>query len=286
MKIKIAKDSGHIHLPVYLNEKGPFDFTLDTGAGMTVISKTFANQLGIETYNGVKAKAVGVGGKPIPIQMATASSLQVGGITFHNKEVVVIDLPPTVGGRCFTPGVLGHDILKDYILQVDYRKLTVTLEKFQDFKGLENDGIEWIPFQYVKDTHLMRVPVHINGQGPFELILDTGASGTVITPALATRLGIEEDISQCNEEQKNMQAQGCSQGVCVGPTGVATGFGTTLNQLSVGTAHQENMDVGVIDLNVISPRGDKIDYGVLGYPFLKNYKLVVDYPNRRFALFQ
>ncbi|MHA2406372.1 MAG: hypothetical protein ACXACH_06435, partial [Candidatus Hermodarchaeia archaeon] len=65
---------------------------------------------------------------------------------------------------------------------------------------------------------------------------------------------------------------------------VATGFGTTLNQLSVGQATQQTMDVGVIDLKVVSPRGDKIDYGVLGYPFLKNYTLVIDYPNTRFAL--
>lgn len=284
MKIKLAKDSGHIHLPVYLNEKGPFDFTLDTGAGMTVISKAFANQLDIETYQGTKAKAVGVGGNPIPVKVAKVSSLQLGKLTFHNKEVVVIDLGPITGAGCFTPGVIGHDILKDYILHVDYRAKTVTLEKQLDPTVMDPNGIEWISFQYVKDTHLMRVPVHINGKGPFELILDTGASGTVITPSLANKLGITNEQPQSNDTQKNVQAQGCSQGVCVGPTGVATGFGATLNQLYVGTATQKNMDVGVIDLKVVSPRGDIIDYGVLGYPFLKNYTLVIDYPNTRFAL--
>ncbi len=284
MKIKLEKESGHIHLPVYLNEEGPFDFTLDTGAGMTVISKALADQLGIKTFHGAKTKAVGVGGNPIPIKNATVSSLQVGTETFHNKEVVVIDLGPTIGAGCLTPGVLGHDILKDYSLEVDYRAKTVTLEKHQDSTAFEKNGVEWIPFQYVQNTHLLSVPVHINRQGPFELILDTGASGTVITPSLASQLGIGDDNPRSSEELKNAQAQGCSQGVCAGPAGVAYGFGTTLNQLSVGTATQENMDVGVIDLKVVSPRGDKIDYGVLGYPFLRHYTLVIDYPQHRFAL--
>ncbi|MFX0170237.1 MAG: aspartyl protease family protein [Candidatus Hodarchaeota archaeon] len=284
MKMKIAKESGHIHLPVYINEKGPFDFTLDTGAGMTVISKVLADQLGIETYQGAKAKASGVGGTPIPVKSAMVESLQLGTETFLNKEVVVIDLGPAMGAGCLTPGVLGQDILKDYIVQIDYRASTVQLDKQPGSKIMAKDGVEWIPFQYVQDTHLMRVPVYINTQGPFELILDTGSSGTVITPTLATELGITENPSQSSEEQQAVQAQGCSQGVCTGPIGVATGFAATLEKLAVGTATQENVAVGVIDLNVVSPKGDKIDYGILGYPFLKNYTLIIDYPNRRLAM--
>lgn len=34
-------------------------------------------------------------------------------------------------------------------------------------------------------------PVYINGQGPFRLVLDTGANRTAIVPALATRLGAQ-----------------------------------------------------------------------------------------------
>jgi predicted aspartyl protease len=284
MKIKLAKDSGHIHIPAYLNEKGPFDFTLDTGAGMTIISKALADQINLEVYQGPKAKAIGVGGNPIPVKAATVSSLQLGKLTFHEKAVAVIDFDPTMRPDCFTPGVIGHDILKDYILIVDYQTKTVTLEKHLDSTAMDEKEIEWIPFQYIEGTHLMRVPVHLNGQGPFELILDTGASGTVITPSLANTLGITDNQPQRGEEQKNAHAQGCSQGVCVGPTGVVTGFGATLQQLTVGSATQENMDVGVIDLKLLSPNGEEINYGVLGYPFLKNYTLVIDYPKTRFAL--
>ncbi|MFW9830489.1 MAG: aspartyl protease family protein [Candidatus Thorarchaeota archaeon] len=284
MKMKLGKDSGHIHLPVYLNEKGPFDFTLDTGAGMTVISKALADQLGIKTYQGSKTKAAGVGGKTVPVKSAMMQSLRIGKATFTDKEIVVIDLGPNPETLCGTPGVIGHDILQDYILEIDYRAKTVTFDKHLNPQIIEKNGVEWIHFQYVKDTHLMRIPVHINDKGPFEIILDTGASGTVITPSLAAQLGITEALPKDIEGQNNVQAKGCEQGVCPGVGGVATGFGATLKQLSVGTATQENVPVGVINLKIMSPRGEPIDYGVLGYPFLKNYTLVIDYPRSRFAM--
>ncbi|MFX1566508.1 MAG: TIGR02281 family clan AA aspartic protease, partial [Promethearchaeota archaeon] len=221
-----------------------------------------------------------------PVKAATVSNFQLGKFTFHDKAVAVIDFGKIMGAGCFTPGVIGHDILKDYILIVDYQTETVTLEKQLDSTAVDEKEIEWIPFQYFDGTHLMRIPVHLNGQGPFELILDTGASGTVITPSIANTLGITDNQPERSEEQKIAQAQGCSQGVCVGPTGVATGFGATLHQLTVGSATQENMDVGVIDLKLSSPNGDEINYGVLGYPFLKNYTIVIDYPKTRFTLIE
>ncbi len=285
MKMKLGKDSGHIHLPVFVNEAGPFDFTLDTGAGMTVISKALADQLGVETYEGAKVKAAGVGGTPIPVRSAKVKSISLGTEIFRDKEVVVINRGPIAGSGCFTPGIIGHDVLKDYIILIDYRSLTVIFEKHPIPKILDKrKEINWIPFQYVPDTHLMKVPVCINGEGPFELILDTGASGTVITPSIANELGFVNDSAQNSGQQTAVHAKGCDEGVCIGPAGVATGYGAVAKTLSVGTATQKNMQLGVIDLKVVSPKGEKIDYGVLGYPFLKNYTLVIDYPNNRFAL--
>lgn len=38
--------------------------------------------------------------------------------------------------------------------------------------------------------HFVVVPVHINGRGPFEFLLDTGTDTTIITPELAAGLGL------------------------------------------------------------------------------------------------
>ena len=61
MKIpfELGQGSGHPHVPVYVNGKGPYTFTLDTGATATTISPKIVEELGIETYDGDKALATG-----------------------------------------------------------------------------------------------------------------------------------------------------------------------------------------------------------------------------------
>lgn len=44
----------------------------------------------------------------------------------------------------------------------------------------------------VDDANRMTVPVMINGQGPFQFVIDTGADRTVISSELAKRLGLPE----------------------------------------------------------------------------------------------
>lgn len=284
LKVKVDKDSGHIHLPVYVNGQGPFDFALDTGAAMTTISKSLAGKLGIKTYEAKKRKATGVGGNLVDVMAAKADQLRIGAEEFQNREVAVIDFDSIFGRGRFAPGVIGHDILKDYVLSVNYHAREIAFDKAPRANLGRDNGIEWIDFRYAGDTHLVAVPVHINGEGPFELVLDTGSSGTVITPTLAKELGLAQSSPPCLEDQAVEEGRGCSEGVCPGVGGVAVGYGTTLKQLSVGRTAVENVMAAVIDLRVVSPKGEKIDYGILGYPFLKNYRLVIDYPRKRFAL--
>jgi predicted aspartyl protease len=37
---------------------------------------------------------------------------------------------------------------------------------------------------------LILVPTFVNGQGPYDFVLDTGASATLLSPELAERLGL------------------------------------------------------------------------------------------------
>ena len=60
LNIELGADSGHPHVPVMINGKGPYTFVLDTGASVTMISKSLVEELGIQTYEGEKKKARGV----------------------------------------------------------------------------------------------------------------------------------------------------------------------------------------------------------------------------------
>src|SRR4051812_8340926 len=85
-----------------------------------------------------------------------------------------------------------------------------------------------VPFRLVDNR--VFIETKLNGKGPFSLILDTGASGTVMRSA-AQRLGLKI----VNESQQRG----------VGEKTVASGE-THLNELQIGDAHFYDLDIGVL----------------------------------------
>ncbi|MHA2286520.1 MAG: retroviral-like aspartic protease family protein [Candidatus Thorarchaeota archaeon] len=284
MKFELGQGSGHPNVPVYLNNEGPFYFTLDTGATATTISKSLAEKLGIEVYEGDKKFASGAGGGEIRVYSANIEKLQLGSIIIENEEIHVLDFDSAFGGTgvCLN-GVIGYNHLKDYRMSVNYRTKTLGLDKANGSDGDHN--LNWYDFEYVENSHLVGVPTFINNEGPFRLVLDTGSSGNVITPKAAEKLRLnnEQSIGKVRVvRQGESENQGCEQG-CQGIGGFAHGYAVQLENLSVGSISLDNVTVGVIDLKVVSPRGEMVHDGIIGYPFMKDLELVLDYPNQRFA---
>ena len=117
---------------------------------------------------------------------------------------------------------------------------------------------------------LILLPIHVNGGGPFDFILDTGTSTTVITPELAKELGVET----------SSVGAGTTGGA---PVDVHAG---TLPSFQLGGAKIDNMAVVVANFfEMLSAAvGAKLD-GIVGYNFLRNYKVVIDYPGGNLTLF-
>src|SRR5207253_2858987 len=111
--------------------------------------------------------------------------------------------------------------------------------------------------------------VHANGHGPFQFAIDTGTSTTAIAPELAQQLGLE--------------------GSPVGPltTGGARVNVTagTLKSFQIGGARIDDLVVVVADFfSVLSQAvGARLD-GIVGYNFLRNFRVVIDYPGEKFRL--
>jgi hypothetical protein len=163
-------------------------------------------------------------------------------------------------------GVIGYTTLKDYLVTVDYRNHTFRLD---ESNGKSYDQLNWCEFRYIDDTHLVGVPVKINNEGPFTFVIDTGAGGTVISTTLAKSLRLSMNPSEI---------------ICRGMGGDTQGYVVAIDQISVDSVSQEMIYVIALNLDEVSPRGCLIRNGILGYPFLKDFRLLIDYPNRKFAL--
>ena len=109
---------------------------------------------------------------------------------------------------------------------------------------------------------LILVPVHLDGKGPYEFILDTGASHSLLSPELAETLGVPPEFEK--------HGTGAA-----GPVTVAFGH---VGSLAVGSAQRRNVPVAITnELNRIgAAMGNRVD-GCLGFEFLKDFVLTIDY---------
>jgi predicted aspartyl protease len=120
-----------------------------------------------------------------------------------------------------------------------------------------------IPFRLVGGAQPLAVlPVSLNGSGPFEFALDTGAASPVFSPELTRRLSLPIDETR--------DAAGAGGRVRVGLARV--------DRFVVGEASRRDVPVivtGEID-RIGAAIGSPLD-GVIGYEFLRHFRLTVDY---------
>jgi predicted aspartyl protease len=122
-----SPDKPLLILPVSINKKGPFRFVLDTGASMTVLSRTLATKLAVKAEE--KAAGMGAGGK-ISFSLGSIQSLSIGDATMEGVGVAIGDLTAlskVTGAEL--DGIIGYNFLKNYTLTVDYKNETVRLSR-------------------------------------------------------------------------------------------------------------------------------------------------------------
>ncbi len=258
-----------ILLPVRVNDRGPFDFILDTGAGTSLLSSELAKQLETKVIGSKEGQSAG--GK-VSVSLAKVESLAVGETKLHDVDVGVVDLAQigkTVGAKI--DGDLGYNFLKHFRVTIDYSDCEIHFDDPTRLESFGRSAKTEVPIRLASPAKpLILVDVHANGRGPFQFAIDTGTSTTAIAPELAKQLGIE--------------------GSPVGP--VTTGGAPVdvragnIESFQLGGAKIDNMAAVIADFFTMlnAAIGAKLD-GIVGYNFLRNYKVVIDYPGETLTLF-
>lgn len=256
-----------ILLPVFVDGQGPYSFVLDTGATSTVVSNELADALALP--RGEKQDGRGAAGK-MTLVKSQLPSLTAGHEKLESLPVSVTDL--SFLGRAMgaqVDGALGHSFLRHFALTLDYATNALRLRRPVGSTERALDERE-IAFRWANaEDPLVVVPVFVNQKGPYDFALDTGASSTLISLELATEFGLaKEKISQ--------------------PT-AGGGNGTVsrvqLSSLAVGAARQEKLAAAASDFltQLNAELGSKLQ-GIVGYDFLRHYRVTLDYPRGALTL--
>jgi predicted aspartyl protease len=124
-----------------------------------------------------------------------------------------------------------------------------------------------VPTQLAKTLPLVLVKVRVNGKGPYTFFVDTGATLTVVGVPLAQALHLP---------LIDTPVRGLGAG---GQFSTRASYAT----IELGDVRQERIVVGIVDLAQIRAAVGPVD-GVIGYTFLKPYRVVIDYPARQLCL--
>lgn len=261
VKLRLAGGAQPLALvPVQISGGGPYEFILDTGAGTTLVAPDVAAQLALQSTGSKEGQTAG--GK-LSVQLSRVEVLQCGKARARNLQVAITDLSHignAVGAR--VDGDLGYNFLKGFCLTIDYAAQEFSLGRSP--VSYESPARAEAKLQIPNPKKpLLLVDAQVNGRGPFQLAIDTGTSTSAISPALARELGLP---------------MAAMPPVTTGAAQIQVSA-ARLESLGLGSAVLQNVPVIVGEfLSMLSGViGTKLD-GIIGYNYLRAFRVVIDYP--------
>lgn len=256
-----------ILLPAQVNGHGPFSFVLDTGAAVNLITNNLAAVAGIEAAE-VRSGTGAAGAVTVGVGMA--ASLCVGDACEVGVRIAITDELLRIGEKVgkTIDGAVGYEFLQRFCVTIDYRRRIATFSRSID--GDATGTQTPIPFRLAKpEKPLVLVEAFVNDDGPFQFALDTGASMTTLSGGVASRLALN---------RTPMPA-------ATGAGGAVQAEAARVESVRVGDAAAGPLGVVITNVTDVVSRvlGEPLD-GILGYNFLRNFEVVIDYPRTAIAL--
>lgn len=222
-------------------------FGLDTGADLLYIDRDFAKRAGVLVPNNEAGKVVrGISGES-QVASVQVRSFAIGDERIYNVPIEIIDLKALSGFKGNPPdGLIGYEALRRFYVTIDYPNQEIELFSFEPRH--DPNSVISVPFDQV--GHLIVVKCRVDGEN-MNMFLDYCASHTLLTPAALEKLGREQTDGQ------------------------------VMGKISLGEITVSDIPFTVRKLdNLVDPRVVELD-GILGFSFLRRFRITVDYGRRQ-----
>jgi predicted aspartyl protease len=259
-----------ILIPTKINGQGPFDFILDTGnaAGVPfLVSQRLAGRLGVKTAETALPGTFAVGGGQAKVFRGEVESVGLGDLTLGSSPIGVCEALDNLGARIGVKldGNVGYGFLKDFRLTIDYPRSVLKLDGTGEAGAAPVGEAKPVAFRLGPKKPLIVLSVLVNGKGPYAFALDTGASGSGVSPALASELGLA-DRGKLS---------------VMGGAGMIGGSISSIDTLQIGETRIAAVAVVVADF--FAPLSEAVGLpiaGVIGHNVLKQFRVTIDYPGQ------
>lgn len=272
VKVPFEFYRNEIILQVKINGKGPFSMMLDTGTDPSAIDFATAKEIGLKLAS-VGHQGAGGGTSENLAYETKLPIVEVGGLEAKNIEALAIDLSKTseaLGKPIY--GILGHSLLNNRVVQIDYPKRVVRFYLKSPFSKTSNQPNDskhtMLSFRY--DDNVLIDDVSVNGKKMIANF-DTGSNvGFQLTPAAVLDLGLETEVGKGQISNS------------VGYNGAAENRTGKIKNVTVGGI---SVDVPTVVFFGKGTGRDKKTWGInIGNAFLKDFVVTIDYRNKTITL--
>jgi len=277
ISIKFKTASNLIIIPVNINDSDTLNFILDTGVRYPIITELpFINKLELNYMMPVEIKGLGDGNN-LTAYRSGNNVMQIDGLTARNQEVqMIIDENFQISHMLGIPvhGLIGFNLFKDYVVEIDYLNQKITLHKPEYYKYKDRKKDIIMPLHFDGNKPFVRTTIVTDDlkDVPVKLLVDTGASD-----ALWLSENSDERINLPKDRIETFLGRGLSgdlygtkgriDGIWVGPL--------ILPQPIVAYPNSELID------QLISSNDRN---GTIGAEILRRFFVTIDYRNSRLTL--
>lgn len=250
-----------------INDKGPFNFILDTGVGLMLITDPkLVDSIHVLNKRTIKMSGLGEGEDyeayvtpPLKIDIPGLVSYDVGAAILKTDHFGLSNysgLP--------VHGLLGYEFFSNLAVKVDFSDSTLTVSKPKDARFFRKGN---------------KVPISIEDRKPYLRAKIAFANGVKTTAKLIVDLGAGHPLSLENMiKNHGLPRKFISANLGVGLTGPITGFLSRVDEVEIGKYHLKNIITSFPEENKNSAVSVQRD-GNLGLGILKRFNLIIDYPD-------
>ncbi len=270
--IPIEVYGDHTFIKVQINGSEDLDYIFDTGDGLAILNINDAAKLGISSGSDetITSAEGSISGKRVK-----HNEFSIGGAPIHDVELHETDLSHleiSIGKNI--DGIIGYDLLKNYVVKLDYDKSQMELYKPGDYSYSGTGAAYSIKLSAAKNPHISGTTVFANGEAiKGEFFVDTGAKATV-------------DFNTPYVEKNKLASK-------VGDSYIylVAGLGATeyehhkgkVQSFSIGSIKIDEMPVGLSHAKHGIQNHKKIS-GIIGGALLKKFNVIMDYSRKKMYL--
>jgi len=258
-----------IIVDIFLNNKLPLKFILDTGAQHTIITKKeVAEVLGLKYVKEFKIIGADME-RELIAHLVTNIEMNISDLKEENLQMLVMEedyflFEELTGLRI--QGILGGNFLKKHTIEFDYKRKKLTLHNPIFFQP--NKKFAEIPITVVNNKPFIKSDIILQNLDSLEkanLLIDSGAGLTLLLDA-----GENEQIS--------IPENAVPGNIGTGLGGDLVGFFGLIPEISIGKFKLKN-----IPTNFQVIKNDSMEHvlpkrsGIIGNQILDRFKVIIDY---------